>query len=334
MVIPAYNLERYIARAIRSVLAQSRLPEEIIVVDDGSTDDTAARVHTFGPKVRYLYQEHRGQSAARNTGIQAAQREWIAFLDGDDEWLEDYLRCQTELLARHPQLRWSGSNFFCYMVTEQRKAPLLDPDEARRLLGGKDYFENYFHAFRHRASGSDDTLLVHREVFEQIGYFNEQMSFSEDLDMWWRVAYRWPQYGYIPEPLAIYYLDRPGTLTESHRYTKLDHNIELLERHLPLARQHHQEEAFEQMAGFLVHAWIRALLFENRPDVIHRLMNSFGGVLCIRFRVLVRILMIFPRATAAVCHGISRLVRALHLRRKVYRRPNAPRPEEDQPTEK
>ncbi len=85
VVIPAYNAEKYIGRAIDSVLAQTRQPDEIIVVDDGSTDNTPNAIKSYGSKVYYIHQENGGASVARNTGIEAAKSEWIAFLDADDE---------------------------------------------------------------------------------------------------------------------------------------------------------------------------------------------------------------------------------------------------------
>ncbi|MCK4960446.1 MAG: glycosyltransferase family 2 protein, partial [Planctomycetes bacterium] len=87
VVIAAYNAEKYIQRAIDSVLAQSLPADEIIVVDDGSTDNTGDAVKHYGSKVRYIYQENAGPASARNTAIEAATGTWIAFLDADDEWL-------------------------------------------------------------------------------------------------------------------------------------------------------------------------------------------------------------------------------------------------------
>ncbi|MHC4386164.1 MAG: glycosyltransferase family 2 protein, partial [Planctomycetota bacterium] len=103
VVIPAYNIEDYIERAIDSVLAQTRQPEEIIVVDDGSTDATAQKIKAYGDQVRYIHQANKGLSGARNTGIRQAQNEWVAFLDGDDEWLPEKLQLQSELLTRNPE---------------------------------------------------------------------------------------------------------------------------------------------------------------------------------------------------------------------------------------
>ena len=98
VVIPVYNSSEYIARTIESVLAQTHKPDEIIVVDDGSTDETRQKVTQYEPKVKYIYQTNAGTSAARNTGIKTSSSEWIAFLDADDEWLPEYLQKQLALL--------------------------------------------------------------------------------------------------------------------------------------------------------------------------------------------------------------------------------------------
>lgn len=90
-LIPAYNRAHLLPRALESVLAQSRVPDEIIVVDDGSADDTAAVVAGYGERVRYLYQENAGSAAARHTGMLAASHPWVALLDSDDVWVPDYL---------------------------------------------------------------------------------------------------------------------------------------------------------------------------------------------------------------------------------------------------
>lgn len=107
-VIPTYNRAHLIGRALESVLRQSRQPAEIIVVDDGSTDDTAERVALFGPAVHYLHQENAGAAAARNLGVRAAESEWIAFLDSDDIWRPSHL----ERMARAIEATDSAACFY------------------------------------------------------------------------------------------------------------------------------------------------------------------------------------------------------------------------------
>lgn len=97
-VIPTYNRAPLVARAIESALAQTVQPSEILVVDDGSVDDTRRVVERFGPRVRYIYQENAGVSVARNTGVAGAAHEWVAFLDSDDVWLPDYLERVSEAI--------------------------------------------------------------------------------------------------------------------------------------------------------------------------------------------------------------------------------------------
>ena len=141
VVIPFYNSERYVARAISSVLSQGRKADEVIVVDDGSTDGTASEVAKFGDTVKYIYQENRGASAARNTGILAAESEWIAFLDADDEWLPDYLEKQSNILISNPQLSWSIANYYT-CLQNGNPSEWNDRKRCQKLSKGKDYFED------------------------------------------------------------------------------------------------------------------------------------------------------------------------------------------------
>ncbi len=321
VVMPAFNIEEYIGRAIKSVLAQTRPADEIIVVDDGSTDGTAAEIKKFGEQVRYIHQENSGPGAARNTGIKTARYEWIAFLDGDDEWLSEYLEKQLELLQRNKDLMWSNSNYFCCLCNDNRRGPRIEPDRARSILGEKEYFDNYFPACRHKAIACSDTVLIRREVFEEVGLFREDRNYAEDVDMWWRITFRWPKVGYVAEPLAVYHMDRKGTLTEEFTHKNLQIHIDLLERHLKSAAEHHQLEQFESLASYLVTSWIRSMLFEGNAAGIQKLLEQFGYLMKPGFRVLVRSLIVFPRFTAGCCHAISRVVRFLKLRRRIIRRP-------------
>jgi len=321
VVMPAFNIEKYIGRAIKSVLSQTRPADEIIVVDDGSTDGTAAEIKKFGEQIRYIHQENSGPGAARNTGIKAARYEWIAFLDGDDEWLSEYLEKQLELLQRNKDLVWSNSNYFCCLCDENRRGPRIEPDRARAILGEKEYFDNYFLAGRHKAIACSDTVLIRREVFEEAGLFQENLRISEDIDMWWRIGYRWPKVGYVAEPLAIYHMPKQGGLTDEFKHKNLQIHIDLLEQHLKSAAEYHQLEQFESLASYLVTSWIRGMLFENNAEGIQNLLERFGYLVKPGFRVVVRLLIVWPGLTAGICHAISRVVRFLKLRRQIIRRP-------------
>lgn len=318
-VIPAYNCQTYISRAIESILAQSRPVHEIIVVDDGSRDHTAERVRDYSERVRYIYQDNAGASAARNRGIQAAEGEWIAFLDSDDEWLPDRLERQAEVLARHPRLRWCAGNATICYCPEERRGPQLPVQQVNRVLKGRDYFENYFLASRLGLIGNMDTMLIRRDVLLETGCFRTELSSAEDLDLWWRIAYRCPAIGYVNQPLAIYHLGVPASLSQS--FVAAEHIIKLIDRHLNLSETFGQDREFRAYMSLQLRLWLRSMLFEKRGKDIRVLMRHFDELLPGYYKALMYGLTMHPGLTAAGCQGISRVVRTLHLRRKITRKP-------------
>jgi glycosyltransferase involved in cell wall biosynthesis len=182
IVIPTYNYGRFIGETIDSALAQSYSPMEVIVVDDGSTDDTRERLAGYGDRVRYIYQQNRGLSAARNTGIEAAHGEFIALLDSDDLWLPDKLEKQVAVCVQDPHTGLVGTERFAIDETGQR----LDYDAGRCSRDGfceltmRDLLE--FPAF------SPSSVLARKDAFLAVGGFNEHLQGAEDMHMWVRVA--------------------------------------------------------------------------------------------------------------------------------------------------
>ena len=322
VVIPAYNSAEYLPRTIDSVLAQTLPADEIIIVDDGSTDNTKEVVEKYSEKVRYIYQENAGASAARNTGIKAANSQWIAMLDADDEWTTDKLKRQVDLLKRNPDLMWTSANFIRCLCKEDRKGTMLDPQKAKNMLGGKEYHEEYFAALKANAAGWTGTMLIKKTALIEAGLFTPGQLRANDIDMWFRIAYLYPKIGFDPNPLATYHMSIPLSITKKH--TSTDFRADLLARHLILAAEHNRQDALEPAAAHMVTASIRDLFFGNNPDQIKRLMTEFGHLLTKKFRLLVRILMLSPRLTASSCHLISRIVRMLHLRKTIIPRPQKP----------
>ncbi|MHC4721853.1 MAG: glycosyltransferase family A protein [Planctomycetota bacterium] len=304
-VIPAYNIGKLVARAIDSVLAQTHKADEIIVVDDSSTDDTADIIKSYGSKVIYIYQENLGLAGARNTGIKAASSQWIALLDGDDEWLPDNLTLQMALLKRNPDLVWSAGNYINCLCNEDRRGPDLDPAKVRRLLGGKDYLEDYFETSPAGATGHPNTII------------------TEDHDMWFRMAVHWPKIGYIPDPIAVYHLHRPGSLLHVLATAeRQDVILDMFDRIIKMARDHNRMDKFKPCLVFCLHRSIRSILFEHEAVFLVRdILARFDQYLSAPYKMTIRLLVKFPRATAAVLHMISKIIRLLKLRRKVLRRP-------------
>lgn len=317
VVIPAYNAGRYLGRTIDSVLAQTFGAQEIIVVDDGSTDNTAEVVARYESGVKYIRQDNAGASVARNTGIEAATGEWIAFLDADDEWLPEKLKLQTEHLVRNPDLVWTTGNYICCVCGKELQSPHLPPDKAGLILSGKEYSDSFFHAFLQNVWGCTDTMLVKRDVLFEAGLFRPGQLRGNDYDMWWRIAYRWPKIGYLAEPLAVYHLDVEGSIIR--KYTDAAILRDLIQRHLELAQQHGRADDFGPCAIYLLRRWMRAMLFEARGREVRAMLRQFDELLPGWYKAFMRLFAAFPRTTAVGCRMISRIVRFLGLRKRLVR---------------
>ena len=319
VVVPAYNIAPFIVRTIESILAQTHQPDEIIIVDDGSTDNTAEEIANFGEKVRYIHQQNAGPSTARNTGINAATSQWIAFLDGDDEWLPGYLQAQVELLKRNPNLMWSTGNYSRYLCDENRRAPDMNPNKILRLLDGKDYFNDYCDAYTKGAGGHPITMVINKNALYEAGMFLEGLKRAEDMDMWFRIACHHPQIGFVPEPLAVYHLTREGCL--SKQYTPVELYCDLIDRQIEYAKKHTRLDKFTPVASWLLQGWMRSFLFDARGKDIRVILKKFNKIIPTWYKILMQALTVFPKATAAGCHMISKVVRALRLRKQLTRKP-------------
>jgi len=288
VVIPGYNVERYIKRAIDSVLAQTCPAHEIIVVDDGSTDNTAEIIKTYGSKIRCIYQKNAGVSVARNTGIEAATGDWIAFLDADDEWLPQRLAAQTEHLRRNPDLKWTFANF-CY---HKKEWPEFRPAHPDRPEHEREYFDDYLVCFTKSFFVSILTVLIHKTVFEKVDLFVPGMKRSEDTDLWFRIGYEFPKVGYLEKPLAIYHLNIKGSATKIHDAP--DFLIDLIARHSELSKKFNKYDEFNRCASILVENRIRSFLKQKRYDDSRVLLKNLAPYLKNRFRREVRFRLIWP----------------------------------------
>jgi glycosyltransferase involved in cell wall biosynthesis len=181
VIIPAYNAAWCIRRAIDSVLAQDFHEHELIVVDDGSKDDTAAILADYGEAVRVISKPNGGLSSARNAGIAAARGEFVAFLDADDWWLPAKLARQVALMDAHPDL------LFCSTASAVLTPAGIRLEDWRCGTGNATTLESIFAANAYVA-GSGSAVLAKREAFSRAGGFDENLRSLEDIDMWMRLA--------------------------------------------------------------------------------------------------------------------------------------------------
>lgn len=192
VIIPTYNSAEFLAEAVDSVLAQTWSDFEIVIVDDGSTDDTRDVAARYGDHVRYLYQQNEGPSSARNMGIKEAKGTYVAFLDSDDAWEPEKLRIQMDFMGEHPEIT--------LVCTD---SSLMGSRECRERKLRRDLMGNLFPVLYSNSFIRTSTVLMLRECFRDVGYFDERYRSAEDYDVWLRVAKRYA-IAYLNQPLVRY----------------------------------------------------------------------------------------------------------------------------------
>ena len=295
VVIPAYNAGPFVARAIESALRQTHPAEEIIVVDDGCTDDTADVVRSFGEKVILIQQQNAGASVARNTGINAAKGNWIAFLDADDEWVPEKLEQQIKHLQKHPDLAWTMSNYYVCFCDSEHSKTVYDQGQSEALLAERDYYGDYFDAYKAGVCGNTNTMLICKDVILEAGLFRPGQPRMNDEDMWFRIAYCYPKVGYLATPLAVYHRGVPGSIVKTHNHPEIV--IELIKRHLKLADEQGRLDAFRPVARSITKMWIHWSWEDERAFQIRLLLKELGFLLPKRYKMTLYALTIFPELT-------------------------------------
>ena len=210
VIIPTYNCAGLIRETLDSVLTQTYKDFEIVIVNDGSTDNTLDALSLYGDRIRVISQTNQGRSAARNTGIREAKGDYLAFLDSDDLWLPNKLESQMALLKTTPDLLWVYSDAEVFDSKTNKKlylhsqlAPLYEGDILAPL-----FLENFI---------PSATPVLSREIFYGIGEYciSTNIGFPEDWHMWLRVASRY-KIGLVSKPLARYRVhDAMNTLSQS-----------------------------------------------------------------------------------------------------------------------
>lgn len=203
-IIPTYNRSGTIMRALRSVYAQQDLIDEVIVVDDGSIDDTIRIIGCEFPEVLLISQERHGVSHARNRGIDAAQSEWLAFLDSDDEWLPKKLQVQLAAINENLESRIIHSDEIWI-----RNGKRVNPMNKHKKHGGW-----IFERCLRRCVISPSSVLLHQSIFQEFGDFDETLPICEDYDFWLRLTSVLPV-THIPKHLVTKYGGHPDQLSRS-----------------------------------------------------------------------------------------------------------------------
>lgn len=206
VILPTYNCAHFLPDSIGSVVSQTYDLYEIIVVDDGSTDNSKEVLNPFMQKIKYIHlEQNRGLPTARNIGIQSAQGKYIAFLDADDLWLPEKLQTDIEYFNKHPDIGMVYSRH----TNIDEKGCVLNGDGKRRLPSGNIFIQ----LFSEQNFIICSSVVVRKEVFETTGFFDEQLFNCQDWDMWLRIAFYFKISG-IDKPL-VKYRHNPRSLSKN-----------------------------------------------------------------------------------------------------------------------
>jgi glycosyltransferase involved in cell wall biosynthesis len=228
VIIAAYNYGRYLAGALDSVVQQTYRDWELIIVDDGSTDETAAVVAPYLRDVRIRYQrtDHTGQSAAKNSGISLARGRLFAFLDADDLWMPTKLEKQVALFKANPTV---GVVYARRLLMDElgRRLEFEQPGLFRgRVL--EAMFRNNFICF--------SSAIIHRRVFRHVGLFDESLTLAVDYEFWLRAAAAYA-FDYVDEPLVHYRTGHANLSQRTEERLKLAFAVMQRFQHAPEARR-------------------------------------------------------------------------------------------------
>ena len=250
-VIPTYNYGRFVAEAVESALAQTYSPVEVVVVDDGSTDDTAERLQPYRGRIRYLYQENRGLSGARNAGMRAARGEYVALLDSDDTWKPEKIAAQMSLaIAQGYQVVvcWSAS------------------PKGAEALGFEDCFFS--------GPGFGSTALMRKSLFNEVGEFDETLRSVEDRDMMLRLTRDGRKIGVLVGDYVTI-RDHPGNMSKNA--AAMERNfLRVLDKAFdwPAARRRYVLKAMAYSNACADCSWVYFSQGERRK-ALTRLLKSF-----------------------------------------------------------
>jgi glycosyltransferase involved in cell wall biosynthesis len=239
VIIPTYNRERFVVRAVVSALNQGFGDSEVIVVDDGSTDKTRAALEPYKTRIQYIYQGNCGVSAARNTGIEAARGEWLAFLDSDDEWKGEYLAKQMKRAGETPGLCMQTTDCLFDGGTGESTS-YFAMNGSLPEFKGEDYLvvQEPFRFVVEHGPWQVGATIIRSDAIKRAGLFDTGLRISEDLDLMARVALQGP-FGMIREALVNIY--------------RREESIECLTleaKHSPLQARESDERLYQKLARF------------------------------------------------------------------------------------
>lgn len=279
VIIPAYNVACCLRQAVESALEQTPGPREVIVINDGSTDETAAVARSFGQKIIYVEQPNQGQGGARNAGLRIAQGEFIGFLDADDHWLPGFLAACAGFLRDHPDAiavstglrfdRWGKPPLVLPDIVAGSAAPGINP-------GVLDDFFTFWGEHDHVRTGSN---LIRRSVIEEAGYQQAHLRVSQDLEYWGYLG-TFGKWGFIPQVLWVGGSDRVvaegGWLRKYRKRRQLCPTVEQWEERIVPRLKAEDWPGFRKVRGRVATTFAQNHVLAGNRTVAANIVRRYG----------------------------------------------------------
>ena len=301
IILPTYNRAALLPRAIQSVIDQTYPHWELIIWDDGSTDDTAGVVKAFNDnRIRYYHDTNHGAAYARNHALEQASAEIIAFLDSDDTWQPEKLAIQMAALQKYPQIELMFSDFLnCNLEKKLEREAFEENQNAIKLLQTRQLDEHIhlitsrlLDALAYENMIATDTVVIRRSVIQNYGVFNEELRNSEDFELWWRLGLAGVCMAYDTRLLLNRYkpagsLSSASLLSHQNRIKALDACKEHALAAGKTAEAHRLRKQYrntwhnlvtaysvEKQPGKMLNAFIQSLKYGFRPGSVRLLIHG------------------------------------------------------------
>jgi glycosyltransferase involved in cell wall biosynthesis len=287
IVLPTYNRANLLSKAIQSIISQTFSAWELIIWDDGSSDDTEMVVNGFrDERIKYFYEPNRGKPYALNQGIKHSMGDYIAFLDDDDQWLPGKLEKQINILSKVPKIDLLFGNFTninketqlselgftqSAIGLEKLKTKNLNENSSLILEGWlKGISTSNFIAF--------DSVVMKKEVIDQLGPFNEALKASEDFEYYWRFGLAGFQAAYIDEVLLTR-VKFQGSLSGSS-LASIENQLKMLNSCAELSRKHHRPDTVAYLRSMYRNAWQNKIIahgnLRDKKSALGSFLKSLG----------------------------------------------------------
>ena len=278
VIIPAYNAEASLSYSIESALSQTLKPQQIIVINDGSTDGTERVAQSYGNKIIYLKQENAGQGAARNAGLSIAKGNFIAFLDADDYWLPDFLNTCVDFLLKHEEAVAVSTGLIVKMFNG-REIILPSFLNSQKQMFEPYVIENFFQFWAEHDHVRTGSNIIRRDVIQKAGFQRADLRVSQDLEYWGYIA-TFGKWGFIPEPLWVgnsrAAAAEPGWLKKYKKRRQLCPTVEAWQKRIIPRLKVEEVPYFERVRGRVAAGYAHNKILSGDYKGVLEIVRKYG----------------------------------------------------------